>query len=182
MKKIILFSAILFSGVSIVNAQKNIDNVTVNVKLHPIQTIEVNGKNVNLVYKTKDHYESGVDKEMIDHLKIYSTGGFAIKVRSEDDDITNNINNETISSSSIKITAKKGSNGLKGVAFKAIKLGEAEDSGEFLITSNTGGINKTFDVTYAGMGGDKYVNKYFKDETEGVTIYSTTVTYTIEAN
>src|SRR5690606_19796747 len=94
MKKIILTSAIIFGAVAATFAQvpatetqQRGDFATLNINLYPIQTLEINSaqKTVNLDYKTKLDYESGVNSDQIDHLKIYSTGGFSIKVRSASD-------------------------------------------------------------------------------------------------
>ena len=51
MKKLILFAAILFAGVSVVNGQSADDNTTLNVKLSGLQAITVKSdqKTVNLV-------------------------------------------------------------------------------------------------------------------------------------
>src|SRR5690606_15026837 len=60
------------------------DLITFNIRLHPIQTIEVTPlqKVVNLDYMTKEDYEKGVDVDQPDHLRVYSTGGFAVRVES----------------------------------------------------------------------------------------------------
>lgn len=59
-------------------------NVTLNVKLKPIQTLVVNSRQrtVDLEYNSKEDYKNGVSKTNADHLNIYSTGGFQVNVKS----------------------------------------------------------------------------------------------------
>ena len=66
------------------SANSNSDNVTVNIKFKPIQSIVVNPaadhQTVDLVYATKDDYANGVSETRDNHLEIFSTGGFEVKV------------------------------------------------------------------------------------------------------
>lgn len=179
MKKLILFAAILFAGVSVVNAQTATDNVTLNVKLNPIQTIVVNStqKNIDLEYKTTVNYGEGVSSLQADHLNIYSTGAFIVQVASNVDDIKRVNGAETISASTIKVKAEEGStNPLAGQTMAEVNLSTTAAN---LINSGTGGVNKNFNITYSGLDADGYVNSYFNDENP--TVYTTTVTYTIAA-
>src|SRR5690554_7051473 len=75
--------------------------VKLNIVLNPIQTIIVNTQqDVDLVYKTIDNYGEGVLTTIKDHLKIFSTGGFEVKVES-DGDLRNGDGSNIISSSEI---------------------------------------------------------------------------------
>ena len=58
-------------------AQSNSANVTVNIILHPIQTITVNSsqKDVNLEYHNIEDYEKGVLTTLDDHPCLLRTGG-----------------------------------------------------------------------------------------------------------
>lgn len=73
------------------------NSVTLNVNLYPIQTLMVNTsqKEVNLEFKTREDYRNGVVSEQQDHLTIYSTGGFQVKVSAVtaaiDKDVLSNI-------------------------------------------------------------------------------------------
>jgi len=186
MKKIILTSAIIFATVAASFAQNSTeiqqrtDAATLNVKLNAIQTIEVNSaqKSVNLEYKNKNDYKMGVTSEQQDHLKIYSTGGFFVNVQSDADDIKRANGDETISAATIHVKASAGkTSSLAGAKYGDISLSTTPK--DALISSTTGGVDKNFNITYTGMGGDEYVNKYYNDENP--TVYTTVVTYTIAA-
>ncbi len=181
MKKLAIFTlATLAIALTSKTYAQASDEVTLNVRLHPIQTIIVNGsqKTVNLDYITTDDYASGVELEQEDHLSIYSTGGFQVSVKSNSStlesahqDVTENIN-----ASDIQITPSQGTSPLAGSTLQAISL---SDQDQPLISNTIGGVGRTFNIKYEGAGGDAYVNKYFN--VENPTTYTTTVVYTIEA-
>ena len=51
-----------------------------------------------------------------------------------------------------------------------------------LISTSKGGISEKFDIVYKAAGNNAYVNKFFKGATSAdATVYSTIVTYSIEA-
>lgn len=160
------------------------DQVALNVKLYPIQTIVVNAANVDLEYKTKTDYANGVTVSQGDHLTVYSTGGFTVNVKSETATLTSSLataNGESINSSDIKISAAAGAtNSLAGAAYETdVPL---TTTGAKLIKSTTGGVNKNFNVSYKAEGNlDSYVNKYFKDG-NNPTVYTTNVIYEIVAS
>jgi len=166
------------------NAQADTDQVALNVKLYPIQTIVVNVDNVDLEYKTKTDYADGVTVTKGDHLTVYSTGGFTVNVKSETATLTSSLPAaaaESISSSDILITSAAGTtNSLAGAAYETeVPL---TTTGAQLIQSTTGGVNKNFNVTYKAKGDlDTYVNKYFKDG-NNPTVYTTNVIYEIVAS
>ncbi len=160
------------------------DDVSLNVRLNPIQTIEVTTSQriVNIDYVTRADYEQGVSHTQANHLTIYSTGGFIVSVNSLDDYIPNNYSitsgsNEVINASGITIRASDGSNPLLGVRYSAnVPLSK---EGSVLFSKGTGGIDKNFNITYSAESLDAYVNKQVNGEVE--TIYNTTVVYTIAA-
>lgn len=179
MKKVILFAAILFAGVSVASAQTNPNETTLNVRLYPIQTLVVNPiqNNVNLDYKTTDNYSKGVASLQQDHLKIYSTGAFIVQVASSTNDIVRVGGTETISASTLKVKAEVGTtNPLSGQTLAEVGLSTTATN---LINSGTGGVDKNFNITYSGLDLNGYVNNYF--DNENPTVYTTTVTYTIAA-
>lgn len=176
MKKFILTSFALL-GFATVNAQTSTDNVTLNVKLKPIQTLVVNPaqKEVNLLYTTAADYSGGVSSTQADHLTVYSTGGFEVKVKSGDANIVSGSKN--IAANTITITASNGSNNsITGATYTPVSL---SNNDQVIATSATGGVNKNINVTYAGAGADTYVNNYIAGQTP--TTYTTTLTYTILA-
>ncbi|WP_430615279.1 hypothetical protein [Flavobacterium sp. JP2137] len=176
MKKTLLFSLLLVATAFSAHAQEE-GTVTLNVKLHPIQTIMVNPSQneVDLDYTTNEDYARGVSVKQRDHLSIYSTGAFNVNVRSSSSLLTGTASN--IDASDIKITAALGATKkLVGSTVNSVNL----TAGDQLLISNTlGGIDRNFNITYAAAGAGKYINKYYSSESP--TVYTTTVTYTIEA-
>src|SRR5690554_4744623 len=82
MKKIILTTAIILTA--FVGAFAQTATANLSVTINPIQTIQVINPDVNLNYSTTEHYKLGVSSEQADHLKIYSTGAFQVKVITTD--------------------------------------------------------------------------------------------------
>ncbi|MFV0139675.1 hypothetical protein OBK16_07795 [Empedobacter falsenii] len=178
MKKLAFFLTIFCGLVSGMAFAQETATATLNVKLNPIQTIVIGGDNtVNLEYNTKDDYSNGVTANMNDHLVVYSTGGFAVKVKSENENLVREKGESKIDVKTINLVATLGSKTeLNAPTFKNVVL---TDSDKTLISSKVGGTNLKFNVAYNGKGGDAYVNKY--NNVENPTVYTTTVTYTIEA-
>ncbi len=185
-KTAILFGALLGLVSITANAQTatKTATATVNVKLHPIQTIIVNTPNVDLEYNTITDYEQGVNVDKTNHLTIYSTGAFAVtvnsdpkdlgKLKSESTDVT-----EDIDAENIYVTASDGTdNVLDGAVYAgAVSLKQNPTT---LFSSLLGGVNKKVTVNYAATHPtDAYVNKYFNEQNP--TVYTTTVIYTISA-
>src|SRR5690606_11574156 len=141
------------------NAQA--DQVALNVKLYPIQTIVVNADNVDVEYKNKDDYVNGVTVTKGDHLTVYSTVGVTVNVKSKTATLTSALIKaaaESISSSDILITSAAGTtNSLAGAAYET--EAPLTTTGAQLINSTTGGVNRNFNVTYKAKGDlDTYVN------------------------
>ena len=184
MKKILLFTAILFASITMVTGQatsaRASDQVTLAVRLYPIQTIVVNSaqKDINLDYKLTTDYRNGVESSQENHLTVFSTGGFIVKARSSDAFIANKTNSKSIESSTLTITASKGSNSSMSANYGVVSLNNVD--GDNLISSDFGGAHRNFNITYAGMGNYEFMNSYVKSESP--TVYRTTVTYTITPN
>ena len=187
MKKVILFAAILFAGVSVAKADETpveTATSTLNVNLYGFQELIVNGTDggdvVNLDYRTAAEYKAGVTAKKPNHLIVSSAGGFNITVQSSGNLTTEHESEagKIIAASSIKITSEEGdANPLTGAVSTTVEaLSTAPQS---LITSTKGGVNKTFDISYTGAGSDKYIKNYISGESP--TIYTTTVTYTLTA-
>ena len=177
---LLILSSIL--GVSALYAQSKSATTTLNIKLQPIQTIIVNGNQteVDIVYNTKNKYNNGVSVTEKDHLQVFSTGGFTVSVKSGGDFI--NTKGGSIDAKDVLVSATEGTKSNEGSTEYAPATG-LKTSSNNLITSNQGGRDLTFNVTYNNAAGksDNYINKYFaKDGTESV--YTAIVTYTIAAN
>ena len=158
----------------------NSATTTLNIKLNPIQTITVNPdadhKKVELIYTTEDDYNEGVTEVRTKHLKVFSTGGFQVKVESGEflSNGTTNIKASDITVLATPSVVGKGEN----TTASAVSLGTTKKT---LITSGIGGRNLEYDITYdnTGIEEDAYINLY-KANVDNT--FTTTVTYTIAAN
>ncbi len=180
MKKSILL-AMLIGGVFAATAQTT--QTKLNVILNPLQSIAVNdaSKEVTLEYKTTNDYLTGVSSPvLIDHLKVYSTGGFQVSAKAAD--LTNGLNtapgqNVKILSSGISLLIAKGTgNNGSDINPSTVNLGTGDVN---LFSSTTGGVSMGYNVTYKGAGNNEYVGKHFSGT--GKTTYTTNVMYSIVA-
>lgn len=162
------------------NAQTG--TATLNVKLNPLQTLIVNPANniVNLEYKTKADYANGVSAKQENHLTVYSTGGFQVHVKSNQQNLTGGP--KDIAANQIKLTASAGktnpleSNG--NPEYKSVDLVHSGDKGVMLVKSTTGGVDRNIDVTYAAKGDNAFINHVG----QAAATYTTTVVYEIVAS
>jgi hypothetical protein len=183
-KNILSIAALIICGLVCVNSVKaqtqTSDNVTVNIKFKPIQSIVVNPaadhQTVDLVYATKNDYANGVTAKRNNHLEIFSTGGFIVTANT-DGDFTRTAD-RFISAADVKVIATNGA-GTNNGKFTEVALSTTPKT---LITATKGGRALKYNVTYDNTAGasDAYINKYKKaDGTESV--YTATVIYTIAA-
>lgn len=188
MKKLILFAAILFAGVSVVKAQGEVTqgegDVKVTLTLQPFQSIVIGGTdaggsgstgdNVILNYVTAKDYQEGVSTTMSNHLSIVAAGKYAVKVEAKTGVFNHDSGATPYDLSNITLTATAKTDGAE--ALDPISL---STNGATLIMSETGtGTGVTYDVAYKGAGNNQYV-AMLKDNAE--TIYTTEITYTIVA-
>ena len=170
MKKFLLAAAGLLAF-----ATTNAQNVTLNVRLKPIQTLVINNaqKTVNLDYVTTDDYANGVSSVNADHLNIYSTGGFQVKVKSANAAMQNG--GKTIQANTIQVIATAGTEAVNGAQYSQnVQLSANETT---LVTSTNGGVNKKISIEYKGAGANSYINNYIAGQNP--TVYTTELTYTI---
>lgn len=159
--------------------QQKEDKVTLKIRLQPIQTIVVTPgqKTVEFLYASTGKYSTGATESKADHLTVFSTGGFEVKVQAKGDFTREGTGGGSIPVSDVTVSAIAGA-GDKNVGAQ-VKLSTAAGS---LITAEKGGRDMKYTVTYDNTagGGDKYIDKYIaSDMTESV--YTTEVTYTIAA-
>lgn len=183
---VILISSVLsVSGVFAQDQSVLTGTVKLNIVLKPIQTITVNPtpvegvtiEGVNLVYDEKSDYENGVSVEQKDHLTVFSTGGFTVSVKSGGDFTNTGGNTNIIEAGDVSVKATAGKGKLNNVV-----LAKTETTESTLISSDEGGRNLMYDVTYNNEAGasDAYINHYLNGGVEKNT-FTTTVTYTIAA-
>lgn len=179
MKKIILSSMMIAFGIA---AQAQ--NVTLNVKLNPIQTLVVNPaqETVDLEYSSKEDYANGVTSgALTDHLSVFSTGGFAVTVKSAGTHLTNTVTSGAgthgdIEAGTIQIVASNGTDAINSATNNTISLSGSEQT---LVSSIYGAVDKTINVEYKGADANQYINYYVAGQEP--TVYTTELTYTIVA-
>lgn len=170
MKSLIAIIAFIIASFTL-NAQ---NSVNLTIKLNPIQALTINpdSKDVTLTYASRNDYKAGKDLTCKDHLSVFSTGGFEVKVKSTQPNLTSD--NGTINSSDVSILAEGGSSSeLEGATLTRINLTPAEQT---LISHTKGSSDKTFNVTYSARGNDEYVDLYNQSKSNE---FKTTVFYTI---
>ena len=173
----------LFSvnGVMAQTTPAKTDNVTVNIKFTPIQTIEVNGSQneVNFVYDNIETYRNGAAAQLKGkHLKINSSGPFVVNVESAA--FTGGLSGKTmyLSDVAIQVVNITKTDRYTGAGITApLPLSTTKKP---LFTSTGGGMNLEFNVTYSNPGGKegKYLEGYLKGDE---VTYSAQVTYEIVA-
>ncbi|MGI9649795.1 hypothetical protein [Chryseobacterium sp. RLHN22] len=166
-----LLTAIAMVAFATTKAQQ----VTLNVVLKPIQTIVVNDeqKTVNLEYNTTNDYLNGVTKINKDHLTIYSTGGFQVKVKAN---VANmQLSGKSMSVGSVKLTASAGSKALNNASYQnGLALTDSETT---LVSSSNGAVNNNINVEYTGAGANTYIDNYVPNQNPST--YTTNLMYTI---
>ena len=190
MKKIILLTALLITGFSVIKAQEAPETIiesgttattVLKVHLHNFMSIAINSDDayVDLEYKTADDYDgTGVSALKEDHLIVSSLSPFIVKVNSS---TTSPINADGIelnsNGTSVRVRAERGTTkGMNGAMPNAVIL---TFEGDNIIESDVASLNNTFNITYTGEGQGAYRNKYFGD---GEPIeYTTNVIYTISS-
>ena len=157
----------------------NAQTATLNVKLNPIQTLMVNPANnvVTLEYKNKADYANGVSAKQENHLTVYSTGGFQVYVKSNQQNLTGGP--KDIAANQIKLTASAGkTNALAGnPQYKEVDLVHAGDKGVMLVQNSVGGVDRNIDITYAAKGNNAFIDHVGQT----AATYTTTVVYEIVA-
>ena len=167
------------------------DQVTVNLKFKPVMSIMVNAasdhKNIDFLFDSQSKYNEGVTvpkKEK--HLNVFSTGGFQVSFQTSGDNFSSGNANITIPVEHVSVTATPSAgNKLSSYALLGTGLKLSNSSTPF-IQSVSGGRSLDFDVEYKNTGFDPayYINGYNKNsiDTEGATVFTTQLTYTIATN
>lgn len=166
-----LITAFLYSLLMLDGMAQN--SVTLNVHLYPIQTLVVNPsqQDVTLNYITKEEYSSGVSAVQTDHLTIYSTGGFQVKVSTSGE-----LSGKDFPLNSISVIPSSGSKPIAegNVEYHEKNISQQEQP---IITSTRGGIDKNFNINYKGAGANMYIDYY--SASDAPAVYSYDVVYTI---
>src|SRR5690554_2224455 len=197
-KKILLTGALLIVALFSVNGvmaegttavsydvnRPSSDQVKVNLKFAPIQSIQVNPNQneINFEYDSPEDYVTGsIDNKtqtVEDHLTVYHSGGFKVSVTSTG--FSSGDTGDPISDEHVKVIAAKGSTIAEGRDnFNFDNTPSLTAGTHDFFSSTGGGIGLTFNVTYEHDGWkseDTYID--FTNGTEAST-YTADVTYTI---
>lgn len=179
-----LSAALLVMGLLIfvnrTKAQSGSDNVTINLKFRPVQTIVVTPaqKTTDILYASINDHQNGITVMHDNHLTVFSTGGFLISVEASNENFTRIGGTETIPVSDVVIKAANSMGNDAYSEFSDVTLSTVPTP---LVTSNSGGrdlkYNIIYDNTIAGSA-NQYINKYISPD-KPETIYTSQVTYTI---
>ena len=184
MKKVILFAAVLFSSISIMNIQaegaSKEGQATLTLNLKAVQSIVVkNG--VVIDYLTADDYANGKGSDQRTTLEITSAGNYAVSVKAADltgpgDDIKAN----TIKIAT-ELTSADHEDGSISKDIETTNL-TLDNSGVELINSDTGGTGIVYKVSYKGKGANEYYKNYNSaNGASEIQSYTTDVMYEITA-
>lgn len=152
------------------------DPVRLNVVLHPFRTLTVNHSEINLVYRTLEDYQNGVQHRADGHLSVTNIGGgYQIFVKADSENLATS-SGQTIDGSGVSIT---GFTGAQDADVHARRVNEAVASTGtelFRVSQNTTGIHHEFDVEYAAAGGNAYTGSVIDNKP---TTYTVNIVYTI---
>ena len=181
MKKLILFAAILFVGVSLMKAETP-KKSTLTVKLKPFQELIVTGNSV-IEYNEKNHYTAGTSVEETGAertvVTVSSAGGFAVSVTA-DDLIEEGRTDNVLPAEHILVTAtaQDGAIANKNSESTLANLKSAAT----LISTENGGLDMIYNLAFRATGGEFFRTAYDKGSTNTAEqVYTTTITYTIAA-
>ena len=164
------------------------DQVVLNLKFKPVQSITVatNQKTIDFVYANQDNYDIGVTKAPQEkHLKVFSSGGFDISVKADNENFTSTNTELIIPVSHITVKALKNAGNTKETYTFTPKALSA--TAQTIISSTGGGRNLEFDVEYDNTmdvnNEDYFALGYNKNYlTDDATVFTTNLTYTITTN
>ncbi len=152
--------------------------VRLNIVLNHVQNLTVNAaqETTTLTYNTVEDYSKGVEVLQKEHLNVFSTSPFVVKVRVENQDFVqigaDQQNRMRLPNISVKATSAEQGNGMI-LEQKILSLQESA-----LITADNPAFNHKFDITYKGPGDNEMI-KY--SEFGKITTFTNVVMYSIEA-
>lgn len=192
-RKFLLAGALLVIALFSVNSvmaetPTTTDNVKVNLKFMPVQSIVVNAasdhQEVDFVFQSSIDYTNGVEvAKKVKHLKVFSSGGFQVSLQTSGGNFTSANTAIEIPVSDVTVTATASAG--DGTGFVLGTDVQLTNTPTPFITSDSGGSDLEFDVKYSnpGFAAAKYINGYDKEFlTDGATVFTTTLTYTIATN
>ena len=173
----------LFFSTGKISGQTNSDGVTLNIRFRPVQTITIqpSQKSIDINYSTQEDYNNGVSVTLDDHVSVFSSSGFQVKVEAGSDNFDNAGGATTIPVSDVVVNASAGSGNHNSNIYNSVPLSTMPEP---LITSANGGRGLNYSVTYdnsaAGSAG-AYEGNYATSGNDE-TVYSAEITYSITPN
>ncbi len=153
------------------------NSVKLNIVFNHIQNLTVNPAQTvtTLAYNTLADFENGVELVQKEHLTVFSTGAYVVKVKVAGEDFikmggqaTQNLTLPQVTISALPV---------KQDASVLLETTVLSTAGKSIITSNHSAFNESFDVKYKGPGGNVFLDYVSNNET---STYTNTVFYTIE--
>ncbi len=185
MKKVILFAAILFSGISVVKAQNEVrGSSNLTLKLSPVQSLTVvTNEGAFIEYETMADYSGdGVESTGNTTINVSSAGGYTVRVSADEFTTTNG---GTLSLGTINVIATAQGVKATGTPQDATLIQTVATNpliGNTLIVGGAGGVDMKYDIKFKGAGGNDYLDVYNQGTNNVTQEYTTTVYYTIAAN
>lgn len=170
-----LLTLVFFSCGLVVNGQTS---VRLNIVLNHVQNLTVNPtqETTTLTYNTVEDYSKGVEVVQKEHLNVFSTGPFVVKVKVANEDFVQ-IGADVarrIHLPNVKVTAKAVEE-TPGINTEQRLLGLEESA---IITGDNPIMNQKFDVTYRGPGNNELI---LFSEMGKTNTFTNIVMYSIEA-
>lgn len=168
MKKGVLILGSLLMG-SLLYSQQKAD-VQLSVNLADFQSISLNEsqKQVDVDLKTVNDFKNGKSSERENHIEVTSTSKYEVKVSASSELIGESA---SIPVKTVSLTPSLGDSGNENSELSFLNVA-LSTTNQTIIRSNTGDINRSFNIAYHVAGGEEYMQK-----PEGA--YKTTLTYTI---
>lgn len=178
MKKITLVFALLLTFVTIQISAQTEAEANLTVKLNKIQSITVLSPNVVIELATAEDYKNGITKTVNNHLNVFSTGGYIVRVSSAQTNLTNT-NGKTLAVDNISISA----NGSGAVANPVVLQNPATGiQAPILIESATSTSGTNYNVSYIAAGNEANYVAAFDTAGPDDLDFKVDVLYTIETN
>ena len=185
MKKIILFTAILFAGISMATAQNEVRSQSnLTLKLSPVQSISVvTNEGAFIEYKSiADYSGDGVESTGNTTINVASAGGYTVRVSADEFTTTNG---GTLSLGTINVIATAKDAKATGTPHAATLVQTVTANpliGSTLIVGGAGGVDMRYDIKFKGAGDNAYLDVYNQGTNNVTQEYTTTVYYTISAS
>ncbi len=115
-------------------------------------------------------FANGVSSLNADHLTVFSTRGFQVKVKNTNALLQNG--SKHIKVNTIQLKASAGTDAINGAQYAQGAILSANAT--TLVTSSTGAANKKISIDYKGAGANEYMDNYIAGQDP--TVYTAELT------